>query len=221
MVKSQVRLLWFLIAALIPIAALMAANYLAIGEITPAYDKFGGPWYEYDGKPLAQANMSQTRRASTLSMSRKKSMPFTCYRASRVVQPDADLAARLARHAVRMTSPELRRLNFMTFLITAVVIAFYVWRTNNYGGWTCGPRWQFWLTPLFLLALLPVADFLGRSRAGRGWGYLFLGMSVFSTVYPVWNPVAPSVDISTVRVYGVGELLKTVRSRRADRSYRT
>jgi Zn-dependent protease with chaperone function len=83
---------------------------------------------------------------------------------------------------------QLKRLNNLAIFATAVVIAFYVWNSNNYGGWTSGPRWFFWLTPLFLLAMLPVADWLARCRAGRGLAYLFLAVSVFSAAYPVWNP---------------------------------
>src|SRR5262249_6248370 len=36
-------------AAAVPLAAFLLTNYLAIGELKPAYDKFGGPWYEYEG----------------------------------------------------------------------------------------------------------------------------------------------------------------------------
>ena len=43
---------------------------------------------------------------------------------------------------------------------------FYIFKTNNYGGWTERARWFFWLTPMFLLALLPAADSLGRLEMG-------------------------------------------------------
>ena len=70
----------------------------------------------------------------------------------------------------------------------SIVIAFYIRQTNNYGGWTSGLRWLFWLTPLLLLTMLPVADALSRWRWGRLLAYVFLGISIFSATYPVWNP---------------------------------
>jgi len=187
--KSQFRVLWFLIAAAIPIGALMATNYLAIGEIKPAYGKFGGPWYEYDGSHWLKEKLDPNVKGIDFIHE-----PKEIYALHMLVGHHGLFSLTpiwlfaLIGMLFAPTVRELRRLNVMTFIVTAVVIAFYVWQTNNYGGWTSGPRWQFWLTPLFLLAMIPVADFLGRSRAGRSWAYLFLAASVFSAVYPVWNP---------------------------------
>lgn len=40
-----------------------------------------------------------------------------------------------------------------TLSLSAAVIGFYVWQTNNYGGSTQGARWLFWLFPLWLIFL--------------------------------------------------------------------
>jgi len=72
--------------------------------------------------------------------------------------------------------------------LTAIVIGFYIVTTNNYGGWTSGPRWLMWLTPLWLLTMLPVADRLAGSRVGRAVGYALLAVSVVSASYPAVNP---------------------------------
>jgi hypothetical protein len=74
--------------------------------------------------------------------------------------------------------------------VSVVVLVYFaeVVGTVNYGGWTSGPRWFFWLTPLWLLALLPAADWLAPARWGRALGYLLLGVSVFSASFPAWNP---------------------------------
>ncbi len=78
----------------------------------------------------------------------------------------------------------------MVAVVSAVVFAFYLTRTQsyNYGGNTSGPRWLFWLIPLWLICGLPAADWLGR----RKWGGLvaagLIGMSVLSAFYPAWNP---------------------------------
>lgn len=44
-------LLFFVPAALVPVAIFFLTNYLALGRLTPAYGEFGGPWYEYAGSP--------------------------------------------------------------------------------------------------------------------------------------------------------------------------
>src|SRR4029077_13329012 len=49
----------------------------------------------------------------------------------------------------------------LTLMISVVVIGFYALKSNNYGGFANGPRWLMWLTPLWLLCLLPCADSLG------------------------------------------------------------
>jgi hypothetical protein len=91
----------------------------------------------------------------------------------------------------RRTDPRVL-LGALTLLLTLIVLGFYLaWvpeRNRNYGGWTCGPRWLLWLTPLWLLCLLPAADRLAGSRWGRGMAYALLAVSVASASYPAWNP---------------------------------
>ena len=47
--RTRNTLLFFLPAALVPIFALYLCNYIALGTIEPVYDKFGGPWYRFEG----------------------------------------------------------------------------------------------------------------------------------------------------------------------------
>ncbi len=84
-------------------------------------------------------------------------------------------------------------LAMMVALISTVCILFFMFRPldeRNYGGMTSGFRWVFWLTPFWLVAVLPVADKLSRWVAGRALCYLLLAFSVLSATYPVWNPWA-------------------------------
>jgi hypothetical protein len=53
---------------------------------------------------------------------------------------------------------------------------------------TSGLRWMFWFAPLWLVALLPAADWCGRTRLRRGLALVLLGLSVLSVTYPTWNP---------------------------------
>ena len=54
--KSPLRTLTtFLPFALLPVAAFFLTNHQAIGEWNPAYEKFGGPWYDYEGSYWSNA----------------------------------------------------------------------------------------------------------------------------------------------------------------------
>jgi hypothetical protein len=89
------------------------------------------------------------------------------------------------------TAPGKRVLAAITLVTTVVVLAFYLTRPQidrNYGGGTCCLRWLLWLTPLWLVTLLPAADWLGTSRWGRGLAIVMLIVSVFSVLYAADNP---------------------------------
>lgn len=90
------------------------------------------------------------------------------------------------------SSPRLHGVGVLTLLLTAIVLGFYIFvvndRNRNYGGWTAGLRWLIWMSPLWLLTMLPVADWLASRRWGRWLGYIFLAVSVFSVSYPVYTP---------------------------------
>jgi hypothetical protein len=75
-----------------------------------------------------------------------------------------------------------------TLLLSLAVIGYYIFRSNNYGGWSNGPRWLMWLAPLWLLTMLPAVDWLGRWRWGRALCLTLLALSVLSAHYRDWNP---------------------------------
>src|SRR5262249_24987550 len=47
-------LLAFVPAAVLPLAGKVATNYVALGELMPAYAKVEGPWYQYEGSHWAK-----------------------------------------------------------------------------------------------------------------------------------------------------------------------
>jgi len=84
-----------------------------------------------------------------------------------------------------------RAIAAITVITTLVVLAFYLSRPQidrNYGGGTCCLRWLLWLTPLWLLTLLPAADWLSTSRWGRAATIALLLVSAFSAAYAADNP---------------------------------
>jgi hypothetical protein len=149
------------------------------------YAKFGGPWYEYAGSHWAKRNpgidfIDEPKYVYAFNLLIGHHGLFS-------LTPVWLLAVVGMFRSVRAPL-EASRLHRLTPLIAAVVIGFYIFKTNNYGGWSSGPRWLFWLTPMFLLALLPAADRLAASRWGRGIAYICLGASAFSATYPWANP---------------------------------
>jgi hypothetical protein len=202
------QVLFFLAAAAVPAAAFFLTNYAALGQLKPAYSEFGGPWYEYEGshwqKPaegqvksgIDWARLRETRGTYVFHMLIGHHGLFS-------LTPLWLLAlgpmlgglwhlkknwrrARLADSAAGDGLPWF--LAPLTLGLTVVVIGFYALRSDNYGGHTVGLRWLMWLTPLWLMCLLPSADWLGGSRWGRGAAYLCLGISVLSASYSLWNP---------------------------------
>jgi hypothetical protein len=75
-----------------------------------------------------------------------------------------------------------------TLFISLVVIGFYLFKSDNYGGWSNGPRWLMWLSPLWLVAMLPVLDVLAKWRWGRLFALVLLALSILSMSYQNWNP---------------------------------
>lgn len=84
-----------------------------------------------------------------------------------------------------------RELAAIVATLSIVCLAFYLTRPQmdrNYGGMTSGFRWMFWFAPLWLVVMLPAADRLANSRAGRAVALVLLALSVLSVSYPTWNP---------------------------------
>jgi hypothetical protein len=75
-----------------------------------------------------------------------------------------------------------------TALLSLVVIGYYIYKSDNYSGWSNGPRWLVWLSPLLLLTLLPIVDRLGQTRSGRTLCLVLLALSVLAAHYWDWNP---------------------------------
>jgi hypothetical protein len=200
--SSWKGLIWFIPALLLPIAAQTWINYKAIGTWEPVYAKFGGPWYEYPG-----SHWIKRYDAEQLALGNKVlkdppepgidfiNEPKEVYAFNFLIGHHGLLSLTpiwllsLAGMAFPQKGPAgVSRLHRLTPLILAVVIGFYIWRTNNYGGWSSGPRWLFWLTPLLLLAMLPAVDRMSQARGGRWIAYLCLGASAFSATYTWANP---------------------------------
>jgi hypothetical protein len=194
-------LLGFVPAALLPVAGLLVTNYVALGRLSLAYSEFGGPWYEY--KDSVWLRPSGIDAAGTFETQLDYALhtlighhglfsltPIFILSLAGIAmafgRKTADFATADDRPVAART--ELRAVSLLTAVVTTIVIAFYLWKTSNYGGRTGGPRWFFWLTPLFLIVMIPALDRIARSRAGRAVACLLLAVSAMSAAYPAAKP---------------------------------
>jgi hypothetical protein len=201
------RSVGFLAGAAVPLAALAACNVAALGTLRPAYTEFGGPWYEYGGShwlklkdPVRPPGIDFNQEpppvyAFHLTLGHHGWFSLTPAWLLGVVgvvlsvKPGlAQLRNVFTRQPGPVWTPPL--LAGLTAAVTVVLLGFYLTRTQsyNYGGYTSGLRWLFWLTPLWLLATVRGADAVAGRRGLRWVAAGLLGLSVVSVFYPAWNP---------------------------------
>ncbi len=213
-------LAFFVPAAAIPVAGLLLTNYLAIGEVVPAYSKLLSEWYQYEGG-YWRVDPNQVRRGIDWAWQKETKAAYAFHLllghhglfslspiyllavvgmlggawVTRGQGPGARGEGAASTNSSSSLAPgpsPLLLVAGLTLVLTVVVLGFYLFvaarMSNNYGGMTCGPRWLMWLTPFWLLTMLPVVDWLAGRRWGRGLAYFLLAVSVLSVSYPVWNP---------------------------------
>jgi hypothetical protein len=207
LIRAPARaLLAYVPAAAVPVAALLLTNYLALGTFRPAYETFGTAWYEYEGshwkvnpgevhRGIDWAYESEGRAVYGFHVLFGHHGLFSLTPVFLLAVAGAVYVLTRRRPAAaddEAPGPDLRAVALLTLFVAVVVIGFYVGvvndRNRNYGGWTSAPRWLMWLTPLFLVTMLPAADWLAGRRWGRAVGLVLLGLSVLSASYPAYSP---------------------------------
>jgi hypothetical protein len=135
-------LLWFVPAAALPVAAFLWTNYLAVGQLRPAYGEFGGPWYEYEGSHW-KIDPLETKRGidwayqvegpadyafnmlfghhGIFSLS-----PIYLLTLAGIIYVFVNLSRRNSADPERNTPPGLRMLAFLTLILSVIVICFYI-----------------------------------------------------------------------------------------------
>jgi hypothetical protein len=203
--RPRETLVFFVPGAVLPLLALVACNVVALGRVLPAYGEFGGPWYNFDGSHWSKLG---TPAGKGIDFNDE---PTTTYAFHLLLGHHGWFSltpvfllglAGLVAVGIR-SAPDVRKLRkakgtgwtpalfaAATLAVSVVVFAFYLTRTKsyNYGGFTSGPRWLFWLIPLWLLVVPVAADRLARSAGGRLLCAVLLGFSVLSAFYPAANP---------------------------------
>ena len=89
------------------------------------------------------------------------------------------------------SDPKLGLLGFFILSMTVVVIGFYIMRPlvdRNYGGITCAFRWSFWLIPLWLTSLIPIAERANGNKWITAGLYAALFWSILAASTALINP---------------------------------
>lgn len=188
--------LGFVAVAAIPVVVQLGLNYAETGDWKPVYEKIDSAWYRYEGSHWNQAKGE--RRGIDYAGDQESRAAYAFHlllgHHGWFSLTPIWLLCLLGwtRLIGRRTDdpPVWRLINVQGAAVSLIVIVFFavIVGTVNYGGWTSGARWFFWLTPFWLLALLPAADWLAHARIGRGMGLLLLALSVVSVSFPAWNP---------------------------------
>lgn len=169
----RLTLQWFVPAAAIVGAAYLYTTYLSTGGLLPYYLYFNTDYYQYEGSywlsPRGIDAASEPKWFYLFNLLLGHHGIFS-------LTPIFAIALYgMIRHENVMAS--IQRIGL---LLTVVMVAFYTFKTNNYGGVCQGARWLFWLIPFWLIGLAPAVDRHFQSRTFRGLAVLALLLSLLS-----------------------------------------
>jgi hypothetical protein len=197
--------LGFALPALVaPVAALVWTQYLAIGVPSPTYGQVS--WYEFAGSywlepaQIDLANETKVIYAAHLLVGHAGILSLTPVLLLGWIGM-IRTTARGPRTAV--TDRAAWAVAAMTLAVTLVTFGYYVFSTETYGGRTMGPRWLFWIVPLWLLTMVPEADRWGSSRTRRRIAIALLMISIGFSSIALADPWQPSPLLTVFRRLGL------------------
>lgn len=184
----------FVPAALVPVAALLATNYAASGGWRPFYAYYGTDKYVYTHEGIP-SYWSEPK-----GLDRAVDSPLVYF-----------LHCTIGHHGIFSLTPvwilslfgwgAIRRRDGSPLtpmlgigaVTSAVVLAFYMLRTENYnyGGNCSGLRWMLWTAPLFLVAAARAIEIWGGCRWFRAAALVLFSVSVFTAHCRLDNPWRP------------------------------
>ena len=191
--KTNPRLtcLVFVPAALVPLIGFFATNYAATGSWKPFYLYYGTEKYLYEhrGVPSYWKNPQGLDR----NLDSPLVYLFHCTLGHHGIFSLSPiyLLTLISCLRVRKTKEHiLYPLLWISIALSLMVFGFYLSRTGNYnyGGNSSALRWMLWLTPFWLISLIPLLDQFSHKRWLQILGTLCLLGSVFSAHYPLHNP---------------------------------
>jgi hypothetical protein len=195
-------LLYYTPAALVVVAGFFATNWIAHHSLRPAYmhrskTNAADHWYDYEYERNGKVYQSYWRQPVGIDRGEPSPAVYSLHATvghHGIFSLTPIWILSVIGLGVWLAKPGERRLRELALLIAGVslvCLVFYLMRPQNdrnYGGMTCGLRWMFWFTPMWLVAMLPALDVMARHRWLRGLAVVMLAVSVLSASYPIWNP---------------------------------
>jgi len=193
LLKANPRLTCFVFipAALIPLIGFFATNYAATGGWKPFYMYYGTDkyLYEYRGVPSYwnhPQGLDQNLDSPLVYLFHCTLGHHGIFSLSPIY-----LLTLISWLRIRNTKDHiLRPLLWVSIFLSVVVFGFYLSRTGNYnyGGNSAALRWMLWLTPFWLISMIPLLDQFSHKRWLHILGIICLLGSVFSAHHPLHNP---------------------------------
>lgn len=184
-------LIAFVPMALIPLGGFFLTNYHATGGWKPFYLYYGTEKYRFvfEGKPSYWLNPQGVDQAKD---------SFAVYFMHCMVGHHGvfSLTPIFLFTLIGWLSPKLwwrsslRVFHLLGIALSVIVIGFYMTKTENYnyGGVSVALRWTLWLTPFWLLMMIPFLGRFGSSVFVRLPAVFLLLFSLFSAWYPANSP---------------------------------
>jgi hypothetical protein len=182
---------YFVPAALVPLAAYFATIYLCSGSWKPFYLSYGTELYEYEFEGIKSYWMSP--RGMDQSLDSPVAYCFHCvfgHHGIFSLSPVFLLIGVSLATKSRWKDSQVASVIWLGLGLSVAVLGFYLTRTSNYnyGGNTFGLRWMIWLSPFWVLALVPAFEAISDKKSGLAIAFVLLGVSVFSSVSAARNP---------------------------------
>lgn len=173
--------------AALPVLALVGTNMLALGTWRPAYSGYGSETYVFihEGIPSYWANPQGVDR--NLDTPLLYAFHSTLgHHGFLSLTPMWLFVIWGAVHYSPRVPAALRSLSRSILLVTLLLLAFYLSRTENYnyGGVSCGLRWALVMVPLWTLALIPALT----DTPWRWPKRTVLALVLSGSVYSAWEP---------------------------------
>lgn len=187
---------WYVPAAIVPLAAFFISNLIVTGGIKPFYAYYGTEKYVYvhEGVP--------SYWSSPKGIDANDESPavylFHCV---------------LGHHGILSLTPvflltlvgwylclhrkqkhEVHIVGLLGMGVSAVVLLFYLSRTQNYnyGGNSSALRWMLWLTPFWWFGMVPALEKLHRWKFGMLLPVVLLVPSIYSSATSLTTPWKPN-----------------------------
>ncbi|WP_165065096.1 hypothetical protein [Paludisphaera rhizosphaerae] len=195
-------LTWGIPFALIPLVAMFACQYAAMGQFKLPYEEFGHDAYLFEGSlwktPLELDALNvpwmdpeeAARRGIAKESYAKYFFHLTFGHHGFWSSSPIFLIAAIGLFSLLRGRKPMGAVAWITLALTVILLAFYTWnpKARNYGGSAQGLRWLFWLIPFWILMLPAGLDAVADRPWLRRAAVLALFVSVMSVGYAMRGP---------------------------------